>query len=230
MRAVLPGAVSVEFPLRGEWVAVTSPGDRIPSHGTDVLAQRYAYDFIRTDRRPGLHVHPGSGWRTSIFGGRTREAYAWGQPVHMPFDGEVVAAEDGYPERAWVWPIGELVRSLKNAVTFSPERGVRSLVGNYVVARSGDLFAVFAHLATGTVAVAPGQALRTGEVVGRVGHTGNSTAPHLHFQLMDGPDARTARAVPCAFRELEIERNDGWERVTDAVPRRADRVRSVYQA
>ena len=95
------------------------------------------------------------------------------------------------------------------------------------MARSGDLFAVFAHLATGTVAVAPGQALRTGEVVGRVGHTGNSTAPHLHFQLMDGPDARTARAVPCDFRELEIERNDGWERVTDAVPRRADRVRSV---
>ena len=41
----LEGAVVVEFPLRGErWVAVTTPGDRIPSHGVNMLGQRYAYD------------------------------------------------------------------------------------------------------------------------------------------------------------------------------------------
>ena len=133
----LAGPVVVESPLRGEWIAVTSPGDRIPSHGVDMLGQRYAYDFIRTDRRRGLNVHPGP-WRTNIVGGRTRDCYAWGQPVHMPFDGEVVAALDGYPERSWVLPIRELALGLKNALTFDPRRGLQPVVGNFVVAESED--------------------------------------------------------------------------------------------
>lgn len=221
----LGGAVTVDFPLRGEWVAITSPGDRVPSHGTDQLGQRFAYDFIRTDRRTGWHVHPGSGWRTNLIGGRTRDCYAWGQPIHMPFDGEVVEAMDGFPERSWVLPIRELGIVIKNALTFNPTRGLQPVVGNFVVARSGDLFAAFAHLTTGSVAVRRGEVVRSGDVIGRVGHTGNSTAPHLHFQLMDGPDPVTAGAVPCAFRELEIERPDGWETVHDIVPGRRDRIR-----
>jgi len=56
----LEAAVVVDFPLRGERIAVTSPGDRIPSHGVDMLAQRFAYDLIRTDRRRGMNVHPAS--------------------------------------------------------------------------------------------------------------------------------------------------------------------------
>jgi murein DD-endopeptidase MepM/ murein hydrolase activator NlpD len=91
--------------------------------------------------------------------------------------------------------------------------------------RRGDVFAAFAHLAPGSVAVAPGQAVRNGDVLGRVGHTGNSTAPHLHFQLMDSPDPLHARGVPCVFRAYEIMRNGSWERVENGIPRKVDRVR-----
>jgi hypothetical protein len=60
----LDGAVLVDFPLRAEWTAYNTPADRIPSHGTDMLGQRFAYDFIRVDRRKGWHVHPAGGLRS----------------------------------------------------------------------------------------------------------------------------------------------------------------------
>jgi murein DD-endopeptidase MepM/ murein hydrolase activator NlpD len=218
--------VSVEFPLRGEWAAITSPGDRVPSHGTDVLAQRFAYDFIRTDRRPGWHVHPASTWRHLAFGVPTRECYAWGEPVHMPFDGEIVEARDGFPERSRVFPLREAAVALKNAATFDPRGDLRRIMGNHVIAASGDgVFAGFVHLAPQSIMVTPGQVLRAGDLVGRVGHTGNSTSPHLHFQLMDGPDPRSAAAIPCAFTELEVEGPSGWTRARDVVPQGRRRLR-----
>jgi hypothetical protein len=227
MAGELDDAVVVDFPLRGErWVAVTSPADRIPSHGVDMLGQRYAYDLLKVDARPGIHFHPAGTLRGSIIGGRTRECYAWGEPIHAPFDCEIVRAVDGIAERGWIHPARELAHVLWNALTFTPARLPR-ILGNHVIARSGDVYAGFVHLAPGSVAVTEGQLVRTGEVIGRVGHTGNSTSPHLHFQLMDSPDPMTARGVPCAFRTYEVERNGAWERVERGIPGRADRTRHV---
>jgi Peptidase family M23 len=190
-------AVVVEFPLRGEWVAVRTPAHRIPSHGTDLLGQRYAFDFVRPDHRPGLHLHPAGGLRASLFGVRTRDYYGWGQPVHAALDGVVVAAVDRVPERARVHMVRELAHALTTTVGFDPARdGVDSVAGNHVIVQGTDACAVFAHLAPGTVSVTTGQRVSAGEVIGRVGHTGNSTAPHLHFHLMDPVDPlpRASRA------------------------------------
>jgi len=224
MASEMEHPVVVDFPLRGEWVAFNSPGDRVPSHGVDMLGQRFAYDFVRVDRRRGWRIHPAGGLRSNLIGFPVRETYAWGQPVHMPFDGEIVEVGDGYPERSRIVPIREIAVVIKNSVTFSPSN-LRPVVGNFAIARSGDTFAMFAHLVPGSVSVEAGQSVRSGDQVGRVGHTGNSTAPHLHFQLMDSPDLLTAQGVPCAFRQLEVERDGLWVTVTDAVPRRQDRVR-----
>ena len=223
--------IVVGFPLRGEWAAATTPAHRIPSHGTDQLGQRYAYDFVRADRRKGLHLHPAGPVRSYLIGGRTRDCYGWGQPVYAAFDGEVLLATDGVPERAWLHVVRELALVLKNAVTFDPnEQGIAAVAGNHVIVRmdaNPAIHAVFAHLAPGSVDVEEGQAVRAGDQIGRVGHTGNSTAPHLHFQLMDSPDSLRAAGIPCAFREYEVERDGRWVRVERGIPGKAQRIRSV---
>jgi murein DD-endopeptidase MepM/ murein hydrolase activator NlpD len=223
----LDGAIEIDFPLRGEWLPVHSPGSRIPSHGTDMLAQRYAFDLLRVDQRKGAHVHPAGTLRTVVLGVPLEECYGYREPVHAPMDGEVVAAVDGVAERRWIHPVRELALVLKNGLTFDPKDGLQRLVGNHVITRSDGVHAAFVHMARGSVAVRVGQRVRVGDVLGRVGHSGNSTAPHLHFQLMDGPDPLTARGLPCRFRRYEVWRGGRWVLVEHGVPLATERMRSV---
>jgi Peptidase family M23 len=217
----------VDFPLRGEgWMAVTTPATRVPSHGVDLLGQRYAYDLLRVDRRRGVHFHPAGSVRGLLIGGRTRDCYAWGAPVHSPIDGVIVRALHGMPERGWIHPIRELAIAIKNGLTFRPER-LPAILGNHVILQSGDIYAAFVHLAPGTIVVTNGQRMSTGDLIGRIGHTGNSTSPHLHFQLMDSPDPMTAQGIACAFRAYEVERNGTWVRVNNGIPSRRERLRSI---
>lgn len=226
MNPELEDAVVVDFPLRGEgWVAVTSPADRIPSHGVNMLGQRFAFDLLKVDEREGIHYHPTGSLRGVLIGGATKDCYGWGAPIHSPFDGEIVKAADGMAERRWIHPVRELALVLKNALTFNASR-LQRVLGNHVIARFGDVFAAFAHLAPGTVRVEDGQSVRVGDLIGQIGHTGNSTAPHLHFQLMDSPDLMTAQGVPCAFRAYEVQRNGTWVPVENGIPGRSDRIRA----
>jgi hypothetical protein len=76
--------VVVELPLRGEWSVERTPADRIPSHGTDLLGQRYAYDLVRTDHRSGLHLHPAGTLRFLLIGGGRVTAMAGGNRSMPP--------------------------------------------------------------------------------------------------------------------------------------------------
>ena len=69
--------------------------------------------------------------------------------------------------------------------------------GNEVVLElAPGVFAFYAHLQPGSIRVQIGETVTTGQVLGLLGNTGNSTAPHLHFQLADGPDVLTATSLP----------------------------------
>jgi murein DD-endopeptidase MepM/ murein hydrolase activator NlpD len=55
------------------------------------------------------------------------------------------------------------------------------MVGNHVLLRCGPADILLAHMMRGSLIVTPGDAVQEGDLLGRVGNSGNSSAPHLHF-------------------------------------------------
>jgi murein DD-endopeptidase MepM/ murein hydrolase activator NlpD len=103
------------------------------------------------------------------------------------------------------------------------------MTGNHVVVRHAtvaDCYALYAHLRCGSLRVDVGDEVGPSTVIGEVGHTGNSTAPHLHFQLMTAADPPAATGIPCGFDGYERMEEGRWV-ATSSLPRLHERVRSV---
>ena len=107
-------------------------------------------------------------------------------------DGEVVALRDGMPE----------------SQPFMPPKTVHApndYGGNYVIIRiRPDVYALYAHLQAGKIAVKIGEKVKAGARIGRLGNSGNSSAPHLHFGLLDRPDLLTGNSLPFVIDQFEL--------------------------
>ena len=220
--------IIVEFPLRGEWLSPNTPGTKIPSHGTNQLGTTYAYDFIQVDwTRKGRPAYRVSLSQYLLLGVPLNQYYCWGKEVYAPCDGKIVKAEDGYKERERTNLLSDISNAYKNAHFFNPESDdVQSVAGNYIIMECGNnVFAALCHLQTWSIQVAVGQSVKQGEVIGRVGHSGNSFGPHLHFQFMDSSDIVTANGLPCAFEQYEVFQDGKWKKVFHGIPTDKDRIR-----
>ena len=222
--------VTVDFPLRGEWEAEHTPAERVPSHGTDQLGQTYAFDFVRIEReQKGLKFFRGSLLRYFLFGVKLEECYGWSEPIFAPFSGTIIVARDGWPERRRLHLLRDLAVVLVNALRFDPGRthDLRPVLGNHMILKmpQKDIYAFFAHARHGSIQVQEGEDVCLGQKLAEVGHSGNSTAPHLHFHLMDSANILTAKGMPCRFREYEALHNDAWCKVTHGIPGKREFVR-----
>ncbi len=104
-------------------------------------------------------------------------------------------------------PIGENILAVKGGVVADGQDNF-SIGGaanyfldkaNYVtVMHDDDSYAIYAHLLYGSMDVDVGQRIEAGQVVGRIGNTGYSTGPHLHF-VMRYNSGRGAYSIPFKF-------------------------------
>ena len=148
-------------------------------------------------------------------------------PILAPIGGKVIDAKDGWPERKRATPL-DIVAALTAGLRLSEAElraDYRVLAGNYVIIEGREGFAFLAHATTGSISVCEGEQVCAGQPIARVGDTGNSTAPHLHYHLMDGPDLWTAKGLPSCFIAYERFSDDCWQRMEKGIPGRADRVR-----
>ncbi|CAL9489587.1 M23 family metallopeptidase [Streptomyces sp. enrichment culture] len=196
--------VEVAPPVTGRWLALNSPADRTPSHGTHAYGQTFAIDLV-AEPEPGARPEFSLLWPPA----RRPSAYpAFGAPLLAAADGTVVSASDTQRDHLSRTSLPALAYLMLFEASARETLGVRRLLGNHVVLDLGDgVYALYAHLSRGSLAVRPGERVRAGQLLARCGNSGNSTEPHVHFQLMDGPDPDTARGIPFHWPGLGVPRN-----------------------
>jgi hypothetical protein len=87
-------------------------------------------------------------------------------------------------------------------VSANPKHSLDEAAGNYISLDLGDgRFAIYEHLAPGSIRVAPGDRVRRGQVIASLGFTGDSTGPHLHFHVADSPTPLQGEGLPFEFEQ-----------------------------
>ncbi len=187
--------IVISPPVYGEnWVATEAPANLnhhrqaiIPSMGKTVVPERYAIDWVKYG--PNGNVFAGNGTKNT-------DHYAYMEELHAVADGVIVDTKDEIPD---------------NAPFNIPAPTVSWAAGNLVVELVGNsTYAFYAHVIPGTLRVKVGDKVKRGQVLGLLGNSGNSGAPHLHFHMADGKDALFSNAVPYVFESYTQVGQGDW--------------------
>jgi hypothetical protein len=182
----LEAPITIGFPLSaGKWVAANGPSNTSDHRrslqvvdGRARIAQRYAIDWVKLG--PDGRVFHGDKAVNANW-------YDFGTGVLAVADATVSAAHDGVPENE---------PSDKLAVPITLE----TVGGNYLILDLGrGRYAFYAHLQPGSQRVHVGDKVHRGEVIARLGNTGNSDGPHLHFHVSNANNPLGAEGAPYVF-------------------------------
>jgi hypothetical protein len=180
-------------PLAGtRWVAINGccdisgahRGSGLSANGWIYFGQRFAIDWMRLDEAGRLvHGDPAD----------VHNYACYGVDVLAVADGKVVTVFNELDDQ----PPGKL----PDPKTMT----VENVLGNHVVLDLGaGVYAFYAHMEKNTMSVVEGQRVRRGDVLGKLGNTGNTAAPHLHFHLMDGPSPLASNGIPYVIKGFAL--------------------------
>jgi murein DD-endopeptidase MepM/ murein hydrolase activator NlpD len=191
-------SIPIAPPFRGAWDVLW--GGDTPETNYHVVnpQQRRAADLARVG-------DDGKTFRGD--GTRNTDYLAYGQEILAAADGVVTQVVDG---------IADNVPGAMNAY-FVP--------GNLVVIRhTPALYSAYAHLVPGSARVKVGDKVKLGTALGRCGNSGNSSEPHLHFQLEDAAPFTTGFGVEALFHDVPVTREGKTQAMHDYTFLKGDRV------
>ena len=194
VRSATPLIVGRPF-RAGAWLAHNGPGQhRSPHWGSALVSergaripQRYAIDFIGVDEN-------GSAVRGDFRKSTNEDWIGFGIEILAVVDGVVHAARDGLADNQ---PLVELPPPASPSAS--------DTYGNYVIIAVNDhTFVHCAHMQRNSVGVKAGQAVRRGQVIGRLGNSGNTNGAHLHFNITDSPLPEDSQGLPFVFDAFDL--------------------------
>ncbi|NJN47543.1 MAG: M23 family metallopeptidase [Candidatus Competibacteraceae bacterium] len=154
----------------------------LPINGGLWLAQRFAIDWEQLDEQNRVFVGDPQD---------PRSYHIYGKDLLAVADATVVVAVDEFAD--------QVPGAIPTGVAVSEADG------NHIILDLGNGgYVLYAHLEPGSVAVAVGETVQKGQVIGRVGNSGNTSEPHLHLHVMDAPSALVADGLPYVFENYEI--------------------------
>ena len=165
------------LPFTGKWTVFNGGADKNLSHSWGIFPQRYAYDFIIMDDEGKSF----SGDNKAL-----QSYYCYGKDIIAPADGVVVKAAGRHPDSR-----------VNGAKAFCDTWDMR---GNFIVIKHAPReYSLIAHLAPGSVTVKAGDTVKQGQIIAKCGNSGNTSEPHIHFQLQTGKSFFTSAGLPIAF-------------------------------
>jgi hypothetical protein len=184
--------VVIESPLRNDgWLALNAcchPNSHrsflLPTNGTVHAIETFAIDWVQfVDGQPAQ----GDGSQLSDF-------YGYGQTIHSAIDGKVVSVRNDLPD-------APLNSGGGNDTVKAPE----DYGGNGVVVKINDhQYALYGHMIPGSVIPKVGDRVKAGDPIGKLGNSGNSTVPHLHFGMQETADAFAGNSVPYVIKSYTL--------------------------
>jgi len=184
-------AVVIAPPIRGEWAAFNGPANSsghrrlvLALDGHVAIGQRFAIDYLQVDST-------GSSRRGDAL--KNSSYYAYGTELLAVADGIVAATKDSIPEN--------VPGANSRAVPITLE----TVGGNFVAIDVGKgRYALYAHVQPHSLRVKVGDRVKRGQVIALLGNSGNSTEPHVHFQIADGPTFLSSEGLPYALESFDV--------------------------
>ena len=171
-----------QLPFHGQWLTVNGGLDQAHSHSWNIPNQRYAYDFYVEQNH-----------RSYLNDGKHPEDY-------ICYDMEILAPEDGI--------VVELKDEFEDTIIKNREEAfcdASDIRGNYIIIDHGHKeYSMIAHIKKGSFRVNLHDNVKKGEVVAHCGNSGNTSEPHIHFQLQKGKSCSFCAGLPVTFTGVKF--------------------------
>ena len=195
-RVAKPQRTQLALPFKGRWQVFWGGDTKELNHHHDDPGQRFAFDLLGVNGKGETHRSDGT---------RNEDYFCFGREILAPADGIVSAAIDGVRDNA------------------PGSMNSYSAVGNCVVIQhQANEVSFLAHLQRGSVLVEAGESVKTGQIVGKCGNSGNSSEPHLHYHLQNSAILQGGLGIKCTFHEVVLTRDGQSETKTNYSPIKGD--------